>query len=613
MSHLTVLPVAVPLLAAAILVGAQPVLHRRVLDIASIATAGFVGILCGLFAWRSGSGPIIEWAGAWRPRDGVALGVAFAADRLGSGLACLAAVLATASLVYSWRYFKAVGAIYHALLLVFLAGMAGFCLTGDLFNMFVFFELMGVAAYALTGYKIEEEKSLEGALNFAVVNSLGAFLILIGIALVYARTGALNLAQIGRELSGRPPDGLVVASLVLIVSGLAVKGAIVPFHFWLADAHAVAPSPVCVLFSGAMVELGIFGIARVYWTAFDAAMMRDRWAIGGVFLAVGSVSAVLGGVMCLAQRHLKRLLAFSTISHMGILLVALGLMSPSALAGASIYVVAHGLIKGALFLMAGVLLHCRGTVDEHELRGRGRRLPVVGAAFLLAILGLAGVPPFGTGPGKELIESAGASVGKGWVAIPLVLAAAMTAGAVLRVAGRVFLGLAKLEHQDEEKSRDPDERETPPSTDGRPSWVMMAPVWVLLAGAAFSGAVPSWREPIEAAARRIMDARGYQAAVLDGVPEGSPGATVGRTPGHQAVVSTPIIVVLTLAVAGVALFAERFPPAWRRAATRLRLRMLVPIRTLHSGKVGDYVAWLTLGVSAFGIALFALTGVRWFR
>lgn len=611
MSHLTVLPVAVPLLTAAILVGAQPILHRRVLDIASIATAGFVAILCGLFAWRSQSGPMIEWAGTWRPRDGVALGVAFATDRLGAGLACLAAVLATASLVYSWRYFKAVGAIYHALLLVFLAGMAGFCLTGDLFNMFVFFELMSVAAYALTGYKIEEEKSLEGALNFAVVNSLGAFLILIGIALVYARTGALNLAQIGRELAARPADGLAVVSLVLIVSGLAVKGAIVPFHFWLADAHAVAPSPVCVLFSGAMVELGVFGIARVYWTAFDLAISRDRWAIGAIFLAVGSVSAVLGGVMCLAQRHLKRLLAFSTISHMGILLVAVGLMSPSALAGASIYVVAHGLIKGALFLIAGVLLHCRGTVDEHELRGRGRRLPVVGVAFLLGLAGLAGVPPFGTGPGKELIESAGAASGRGWVAIPLVLAAAMTAGAVLRVAGRIFLGWGKSDDHGKEKPRDRDERETPSSPDGRPSSVMMAPVWVLIAGAALSGAVPSWKQPIGAAARRFMDARGYQATVLDGVLEGSPGTNHERPPGFEAVLSTLSIVVLTLAIATIGLFGHRFPPAWRRVAKRIELRLLVPIRTLHSGKIGDYVAWLTLGVSAFGIALLALTGVRW--
>ena len=225
MSHLTVLPVAIPLLAAAILMGAQPVLHRRFIDVAGIVCAISVLVLCLVLgrerqAVRSSPGPVPGgrgkalrwgWPSSW--------------TRSGPGLARPGRVLMTASLVYSWRYFKAVGAIYHALMLVFLAGMVGFCLTGDLFNMFVFFELMSVAAYALTGYKIEEEKSLEGALNFAVVNSVGAFLILIGIGLLYGRTGALNLAQIGRELAGRPADGLVVASFVLITSGLAVKGA----------------------------------------------------------------------------------------------------------------------------------------------------------------------------------------------------------------------------------------------------------------------------------------------------------------------------------------------------------------------------------------------------
>ncbi len=144
--------------------------------------------------------------------------------------------------------------------------------------------------------------------------------------------------------------------------------------------------------------------------------------------------------MCLAQRHIKRLLAFSTISHMGILLIAVGLDEPAgprrrghlhrrARAG-----------QGLPFLLAGILLHCRGSVDEHELRGAGRRLPITGIAFCLAALGLAGIPPFGTGLGKSLIEEASRQVGRGWIAIALIAAASMTAGAALGVAGRVFLG-----------------------------------------------------------------------------------------------------------------------------------------------------------------------------
>src|SRR5439155_16408675 len=136
-----------------------------------------------------------------------------------------------------------VGSYYHALMLTFLAGMVGFCLTGDIFDLFVWFELMGVSAYALTAYRPEERGPIQGALNFAITNSVGAYLWLSGIGLIYGRTGALNMAQIGRAVAWHGPDRLVVVAFVLIITGLLIKGAIVPFHFWLADAHAVAPTP----------------------------------------------------------------------------------------------------------------------------------------------------------------------------------------------------------------------------------------------------------------------------------------------------------------------------------------------------------------------------------
>jgi multicomponent Na+:H+ antiporter subunit D len=607
-SELTVLPVVIPLLMAAILVGGQPILPRRLIDSAGIATAAAVALLCGLLVWGASHEPIITWAGAWRPREGVALGVALVVDSFGAGLACLSATLATASLVYSWRYFKAPGGLYHALMLVFLAGMVGFCLTGDLFNLFVFFELMSVAAYALTGFKIEEEKSLEGALNFAVVNSVGAFLILIGIALLYGRTGALNLAQIGRELGGRPADGLVLATFVLIVSGLSVKGAIVPFHFWLADAHAVAPTPVCVLFSGVMVELGLYGIARVYWTVFATPLEPHQSAVGGILIATGAISAILGGVMCLAQRHIKRLLAFSTISHMGMLLIAVGLMTPRALAGAAVYTVAHGLVKGALFLLAGLLLHCLGSVDELELKGAGRRLPLTGGAFVVGVLGLAGIPPFGTGLGKALIEEAGRQAGRGWVAIPLIAAASMTAGAVLRVAGRVFLGWGPREVAGEDSTRGDEGRETHHG-DGRAPWVMLAPVAVLLLAAGSSGLLTSRIPDVIGAAQGFLDTPRYQANVLDGIRDDPSRLTRPLAGSHGGDLGTLVILACTLAIALLSLFADRLPHSWRRIAVELIGGLLDPIRAIHSGKVGDYITWLVIGVSAFGMALAVLTGI----
>ena len=166
-----------------------------------------------------------------------------------------------------------------------------------------------------------------GALSFAIVNSVGAFLVLIGVIMVYARTGALNLAQMGHALSANPPDALVVVAFALIAFGFLVKASIVPVHFWLSEAHAVAPTPLCVLFSGIMVQAGLYGVARVYVDVFSGPLAAYEPRMRTVLLGFGLVTAAVGAIMCMCQRHLKRLLAFSTISHSGIMLCALALFS----------------------------------------------------------------------------------------------------------------------------------------------------------------------------------------------------------------------------------------------------------------------------------------------
>src|SRR5579872_5631822 len=383
-------------MAAAVSAASRPLRsRRRLLDGAAIATGAAVTAMLAVIMVSTVHGDQVYWFAGIRPSRGVALGIDFSAGPLSAGLGGLAALLVTAAMIFSWRYFHRVATYFHAMMLTFLAGMVGFCLTGDIFDLFVWFELMGVSAYALTAYRPEERGPIQGALNFAITNSIGAYLSLSGIGLIYGRTGALNMAQIGAYIDRHPPDGLVAVAFLLIISGLLIKSAIVPFHFWLADAHAVAPTPVCVLFSGVMVELGLYGIARVYWSMFGEAL-GNRGTISSAFLALGALTAVVGAVFCFRQRHLKRLLAFSTISHAGMFLAGFALLTPLGLAGTALYVAGHAFVKAALFLCVGIVLHRLRSVNETWLHGRGRRLPVTGIIFTAAALGLADLPPFAT-------------------------------------------------------------------------------------------------------------------------------------------------------------------------------------------------------------------------
>lgn len=601
MGALPPLPVAIPLLTAALLTGAGTLLRRRVVDLLSLVAAVAVTVICVVLLVESVDGTILHWFGGWTPRRGVALGISFVVDPVGAAIAAFSALLVVAGLLFSWRYFVVVRALFHALMLVFLAGMTGFALTGDLFNMFVFFELMSVAAYALTGYRIEERGPLQGALNFAVVNTVGGFMILIGTAMLYGRTGALNLAQIGEALAGKPADGLVIVSFTLLVGGFLIKAAAVPFHFWLGDAYAVAPTPVGVVFAGALSELGLLGMARVYWTGFAGVL--DGGGLRDVLLVIGALTAVVGSIMAFEQRHLKRMLAFVTIGHSGLILIGLSLLDPSGTAGAWIYLVADGMVKSALFVGMGILKHRLGRLDEDDIRGRGRRLPYSGAAIVIGGLALAGLPPFGTALGKSLMEHAAGHAGLWWVPVLFGFTAVVTGGTVLRAAGRVFLGWGPKE--DEQSASEREEREEGMETKGargRTPPTMVASAGLLLAGALAVGLWPGLGTRAEEASARFHDRPAYAASVLEG--EESP--AVHEPSGEGISVGSGLLFAAgAMALGALALFRRRLPGRLRQATMAPVRPALRALRFVHSGEVQDYVAWATLGVAALGGA-FAL-------
>jgi multicomponent Na+:H+ antiporter subunit D len=621
------LSVAVPLGGGALTAGFSRLLPRWARDLIAIAVALATTAMTLILVASSAGHPMIYWFSGWRPSGGMVIGIDYAVGPLGAGMASLAGVLASAALVYTWRYFDSARGRHHALVLIFLAASVDFCLTGDLFNLFVAFELVAVTAFALTGYNAGHPAPLQGAINFAVTNSLGGMSVLMGVGFLYARTGSLNLAQIGQALAGRHADGLIVVAFALLAGGFLVKAAVVPFHFWLPDAYGSAPIPVCVLFAGVMSELGLFGVIRVWDTVFSGLAGGPGPRMRAVLLGFGILTALVGAVMALAQVHLKRMLAFVTMSHLGIYLIGVGLLTPLGLAGASLLVIGDGLAKSALFLGVGVVQHQRASVSETKLRGRGRGLAVTGVTIVLGALVLADLPPFVSSAGHALLVDAADQADLPWMEIVIALSVILSSGAVLRAAGRIWLGGGASEssrpdtgtaddpgEEAEDRSdtaaaegtpgadRGQDEREQSGRLRRVPLTMMLPPLGLLVIGLGL-GLTSGMEEHAAAAAAAFSDRAAYAAAVLGthgSIPAGG-SVVVPASPAASAggVLTDLGQVLAALCVAGIAL---------DRRAVRLRRALAAStgwLRRLHSGLVGDQVTWLVAGLAllaAFGEA-----------
>jgi multicomponent Na+:H+ antiporter subunit D len=618
--------VVVPLGAAALMAGFSRLLPRWARDLIAIAAALATTTLTLILMAASAGRPMIYWFSGWRPSGGMVIGIDYAVGPLGAGMASLAGVLASAALVYCWRYFDSARGRHHAPVLIFLAASVDFCLTGDLFNLFVAFELVAVTAFALTGYNAGHPAPLQGAINFAVTNSLGGMSVLMGVGFLYARTGSLNLAQIGQALTGRPADGLIVVAFALLTGGFLVKAAVVPFHFWLPDAYGSAPIPVCVLFAGVMSELGLVAVIRVWDTVFSGLADGSGPRMRALLLALGILTAVVGAVMALAQTHLKRMLAFVTMSHLGIYLIGAGLLTPLGLAGASLLVIGDGLAKSALFLGVGVVQHQRGSVSEIKLRGGGRGLTVTGVTIMLGALVLADLPPYVSSVGHALLVNAAEQAGLPWMEIVIAVCVILSSGAVLRAAGRIWLGWGDRESSgpDTGTADDPGEEAEDRSDtadtagklgadgttgadrgqDGRersgrlrrvPLTMVLPPLALLAIGLGL-GLTSGIEEHAAAAAAAFSDRAAYTAVVLR--THGGPVPTGGRVvvPASPAASAGSVLTDLGQALAALCVAAI----ALDRRAAALRRALAAGtgwLRRLHSGLVGDQVTWLAAGLA----------------
>ena len=393
LASLLPLPVAIPLGGAA----AAPLLarvSRQLPVIVSVAAlAGSAAVLLIDAPQVFGGHVIAHYMGHWIPVRGQVLGIAFAADPFGLLLALSAAIIGAILMLYTLSELGGLGPRelggYACLFQLLIAAVIGAALTADLFNLFVWFEVAALSSYGLAGFFLERPLALEAAFKILVLTTLASFAVFIGAGLLYTETGALNFAQLHDSLSGHitTPDAI---ALGLLVAGFATKAGLVPFHGWLPDVHTAAPGPVNALFSAIMDSLGVLAIARIAFQIYGVAGPP----VLGLLMTLGLTSALLGAIMALAQDDLKRLLAYDTISQVGIIVVGFAAGNAPGVAGAVYHLVNHALFKSLLFLAAGTIVHRTGLTKLSDMGGLARHMPVVAGAFVLGVVSIAGIPPF---------------------------------------------------------------------------------------------------------------------------------------------------------------------------------------------------------------------------
>ncbi len=353
-------------------------------------------------------------------------------DELSLLLAGLALGLTTLVTVYSGPYMAAEGRQekYYASLMALTGVMIGLGCAGDLFNLWVWFEAMAVSSFLLVSFYHEQPNALEAGIKYLVQSAVGSALVLLGIALVLAETGSLDLVEIRDAIRADGGDSTALLGAgALFVIGFGVKVALVPMHTWLPDAHSQAPSGISAMLSGVVIEAGLVALLRSLGTLSG---VSGSW--GELLMVFGALNMVVGNLMALRQTQIKRLLAYSSLSHIGYMLAGLGIAvyahTATGAQGSLFHMLNHGIMKGLAFLAAGSLLYAlhvasgsHAPLTISDLNGAAQRYPLTALGFSLAVLGLGGLPPLAGFMSKWQIFVAGFDTREPWIEALIVFAA----------------------------------------------------------------------------------------------------------------------------------------------------------------------------------------------
>ena len=436
MINLIPAPVLLAIFGAAIALALprRPGLQRLV----SVASMTGIVAVAATFIWYTHThGELALWVAGWD----APLGIALVVDRLSALMLFVASVVALAVLVFATGQDQdevrreTPVSIFHPTFLLLMAGVSNAFLAGDLFNLFVGFEILLFASYVLLTLGGTADRVRAGTI-YVVVSLLSSIVFLTAIVVVYASTGTVNMAQLSLRLAEIDPTTQnVVHGLLLVAFG--IKAAVFPLSAWLPDSYPTAPAPVTAVFAGLLTKVGVYAIIRTETLLVPAGHLNELIAV------IAILTMIVGILGAVAQEDLKRLLSFTLVSHIGYMMMGIGLATIDGLAGTIYYTAHHITIQAILFLVAGLIQRVGGSSNLDRLSGLMTTSPLLAALFIVPGMNLAGIPPFSGFIGKLGLLSAGVRAGTplAWALVAAsVVTSLLTLYAIAKVWNRAFWG-----------------------------------------------------------------------------------------------------------------------------------------------------------------------------
>lgn len=495
---LLVAPILIPLSAAAVtaLLWSRPV-AQRIVGVG--AAAGLLAATVALLAEVVSGGTVVGQMGNWPAPFGITLVV----DHLSAAMLVITGLMGLAVAVYATgpgaaeRDRAGFQPLFHALLM----SVAGSFSTGDLFNLYVWFEVMLIASFGLLVLDRTREQ-LDGGLRYVMLNLVGTTFLLIAVALVYGLTGTLNLADLARVAPAVQNQGALAAAGLLLLISFGAKAAVFPLFNWLPAAYHTASMPVAAIFSALLTKVGVYAIIRVFTLVFA----HDHALFGPILAGVAMATMVTGVLGAAAHYDVRRILSFHIISQIGYMLVGVALMTPLAIAGSVLYVIHHIVVKANLFLVAGAMRQAGGSFALARLGGLWVTAPLLGMLFLVPALSLAGIPPLSGFWGKFVVIRAGLEAEAYLLAFVALAVGLLTLYSMIKIWNEAFWKAA-------------------PAAAAPAPWTRAERVAVfapIVSLCAVTLAIGLWTEPFAAfslaAAEALLDRQGYIAAVLGPAP-----------------------------------------------------------------------------------------------